>query len=75
MREGMKTGANINAAKAVGKLVAERATQKALKLLYSTVAIATTAGWALADARARAASSFERMTTGVSPEQKKNAGT
>ena len=31
MREGMKTGANINAAKAVGKLVAERATQKGIK--------------------------------------------
>jgi large subunit ribosomal protein L18 len=31
MREGMKTGANINAAKAVGKLVAERAVQKGIK--------------------------------------------
>jgi large subunit ribosomal protein L18 len=31
MREGMKTGANITAAKAVGKLVAERATQKGIK--------------------------------------------
>ena len=31
MREGMKTGANINAAKSVGKLVAERATQKGIK--------------------------------------------
>ena len=31
MRDGMKTGANINAAKAVGKLVAERATQKGIK--------------------------------------------
>jgi large subunit ribosomal protein L18 len=31
MREGMKTGANINAAKAVGKLLAERALQKEIK--------------------------------------------
>ncbi len=31
MREGMKTGANINSAKAVGKLLAERALQKGIK--------------------------------------------
>ena len=31
MREGMKTGANKDAAKAVGKLVAERAGQKGIK--------------------------------------------
>ena len=31
MREGMKTGANKDAAKAVGKLVAERALQKGVK--------------------------------------------
>jgi large subunit ribosomal protein L18 len=31
MREGKKTGANKDAAKAVGKLVAERATQKGIK--------------------------------------------
>ena len=31
MREGMKTGANINAAKVVGKLLAERALQKGVK--------------------------------------------
>jgi large subunit ribosomal protein L18 len=31
MREGLKTGANIDAAKLVGKLVAERALQKGIK--------------------------------------------
>ena len=31
MREGMKTDANINAAKVVGKLLAERALQKGIK--------------------------------------------
>ena len=31
MREGRKTGANIEAAKAVGKLIAERAKQKGIK--------------------------------------------
>ena len=31
MREGRKTGANIDAAKAVGKLIAERAKQKGIK--------------------------------------------
>jgi large subunit ribosomal protein L18 len=31
MREGRKTGANIDAAKAVGKLIAERANQKGIK--------------------------------------------
>ena len=31
LREGMKTGANKDAAKAVGKLVAERAAQKGIK--------------------------------------------
>jgi large subunit ribosomal protein L18 len=31
MREGLKTGANIDAAKMVGKLVAERALQKGIK--------------------------------------------
>jgi large subunit ribosomal protein L18 len=31
MREGMKTGANTDAAKAVGKLVAERAVEKGVK--------------------------------------------
>ena len=31
MRGGMKTGANVNAAKAVGKLIAERAAQKGVK--------------------------------------------
>jgi large subunit ribosomal protein L18 len=31
MREGMKTGANIDAAKAVGKLLAERASAKGIK--------------------------------------------
>ena len=31
MREGGKTGANIDAAKAVGKLVAERAMEKGVK--------------------------------------------
>ena len=31
MREGAKTGANINAAKAVGKLIAERAKEKGIK--------------------------------------------
>ena len=31
MREGLKTGANIDAAKAVGKLVAERAAAKGVK--------------------------------------------
>jgi large subunit ribosomal protein L18 len=33
MREGMKTGANKDAAKAVGKLVAERALQKGVKVV------------------------------------------
>jgi large subunit ribosomal protein L18 len=31
MRSGLKTGADVNAAKAVGKLVAERATAKGIK--------------------------------------------
>jgi len=31
MREGAKTGANISAAKAVGKLIAERANEKGIK--------------------------------------------
>ena len=31
MREGLKTGANIDAAKAVGKLIAERASAKGIK--------------------------------------------
>ena len=31
MREGLKTGANLDAAKAVGKLVAERALAKGVK--------------------------------------------
>ncbi len=31
LREGAKTGANINAAKAVGKLIAERAKEKGIK--------------------------------------------
>jgi large subunit ribosomal protein L18 len=31
MREGAKTGANIEAAKSVGKLIAERATKKGIK--------------------------------------------
>ena len=31
MRDGLKTGANVNAAKVVGKLLAERALQKGIK--------------------------------------------
>ena len=61
MREGGKTGANIDAAKAVGKLVAERAAEKGVKdvvfdrgryLYHGRVK-------ALADAAREAGSSFE----------------
>ena len=38
MRDGKKTGANKDAAKAVGKLVAERATKKASRRSCSTAA-------------------------------------
>ena len=74
MRGSLKTGANVDAAKAVGKLVAERASRRASRTWCSTAAAISITGasrrWPTP--RARAASSSERMRRAQRPNRKED---
>ena len=71
MREGAKTGANVDAAKAVGKLIAERAMKRASRRSCSTAAVifitAASRRWPMPPAKADSSSNGKRRAWHVNP--------